>query len=99
MFDTETLILLPGQFPRISGRQVMEERAGITVAWKEMLGAKNKKRETKSATEHCSGTIINEWRRQMLQGGTVGLLVLLLLHIKDINNGGYQEAVPKGISL
>lgn len=32
------------------------------------------------------GKIINEWLRQILQGGTVGLLVLLLLHIKHINN-------------
>lgn len=36
--------------------------------------------------EHCSGRIINEWLCQILQGGTVRLLVLLLLHIKHINN-------------
>lgn len=48
--------------------------------------SKKQKKETKSATEHCSGKIINERLRQMLQGGTVGFLVLLLLHIRHINN-------------
>lgn len=42
-----------------------------------------KKKETKNTMEHYSERIINEWLHQILQGGTVGLLVLLLLHINN----------------
>lgn len=79
---TLTLFLFLQQFPKMLGWQIIKQRA-----LKEMVRAKKKqKKETKSTMEHCSGRIINEWLRQILQGGTVGLFVLLLLHIKHINN-------------
>lgn len=40
---TKVKCLLLQQFPGILGRQIIKQRAGIAIAWKEMLRAKNKK--------------------------------------------------------
>lgn len=40
---TKVKCLLLQQSPSILGRQIIKQRAGITIAWKEMLRAKNKK--------------------------------------------------------